>query len=216
MKIHYLGHSCFRLISDLGTTVVCDPYRSDYVGFSMPSVRCDLVTVSHHHNDHDCCDAVSGSFAEADAEAAFAADDIAVESFSTYHDDKQGKLRGKNLVFSFVIDGLKVFHMGDIGCWDENVASRIKNCDVLLIPVGGVYTINAREAKRYVDEAKPKYVIPMHYNTDGLKFHLDGLDEFLNLFDDKIIERKSSYSFVLDGVYENADTKIVTLQRYEE
>lgn len=216
MKIHYLGHSCFRLISDLGTTVLCDPFDSDYVGLTMPEVRCDLVTVSHHHRDHDCCDSVSGSFAEADGVTSFAADDIAVESIETYHDEKQGKLRGKNFVFRFVIDGLKVVHMGDIGCRDEKVIKFAEKCDVLLIPVGGVYTVNAEEAKRYVDDIRPNYVIPMHYETEGLKFELDPLDGFLKLFDGSQIERKNSFCFTLDDSEEFEKTKVVTLLRYEE
>lgn len=147
MKIQYLGHACFRLISDMGTTIVCDPYNSEMVGFSMSRVRCDVVTVSHHHDDHDCLDSIIGAPAVIDVAGECCADDVAITSIATYHDDVRGKKRGNNLVFCFSIDGLKVVHMGDIGCFDDNVLKTIENCDVLLIPVGGTFTVDASEAK---------------------------------------------------------------------
>ncbi|MCM1195228.1 MAG: MBL fold metallo-hydrolase, partial [Firmicutes bacterium] len=183
MKIQYLGHSCFRLISEMGTTIVCDPYEGDTVGFDMPRVRADAVTVSHHHKDHDCTDNIMGSYAELDAEITVCADDVEIVSIPTFHDEVKGAKRGNNLVFKFNIDGLTVVHMGDVGCFDENLVKQIYGCDVLMIPVGGVYTVNAEVAKKYVDAVCPKTVIPMHYGTPYHKFDLDGIDNFLSLFD---------------------------------
>lgn len=214
MKIQYLGHSCFRLISEMGTTVVCDPYSSDMVGLQMPPVRCDVVTMSHHHNDHDCLDNVTGSPAELDMEVTCCADDFAIKSISTFHDDEKGAKRGKNLVFTFNVDGLNVVHMGDIGCFDDNVVSQIRNCDVLLLPVGGVYTVDAEGAKRYVEQVKPKIVIPMHFMTDSHKFKLGKLDEFLSLFDQKQIKRLNADSLTLYDAPQNDTVEIVTLQIY--
>ena len=99
MKLQYLGHSCFRLISDMGTTIVCDPYNGKMVGFDMPRVRCDAVTVSHHHADHDCLDAIIGNPAVLDVVGVCTADDIAVASYETYHDDAKGAKRGKYRVY---------------------------------------------------------------------------------------------------------------------
>ena len=216
MKLQYLGHACFRIISEMGTTVVCDPYKSDWVGFDMPRVRCDVVTISHHHGDHDCMDAIIGTPAELDMEISCAADDIAVESIQTFHDDEQGAKRGKNLVFTFVVDGLKVVHMGDIGCLDENVVAKIKNCDVLLLPVGGPFTVDATGAKWYVDEVQPKIVVPMHYRTQEHSFDVDDVDKFLSLFDTECVRVSNSDTLTLYDEPSNDATQVVVLQRFKD
>ena len=214
MKIQYLGHSCFRLISEMGTTVVCDPYSSAMVGLDMPAVRTDVVTISHHHNDHDCMDNILGSPAELDAEVTCCADDFAIKSISTFHDDEKGAKRGKNLVFAFNVDGLNVVHMGDIGCKDMEVVKNIYGCDVLMLPVGGVFTVDAEGAKWYVDQVKPKVVIPMHYMTTSHKFKLGNLDEFLSLFDEKQVKRLNNDSLTLYDAPQNDVVEVITLQVY--
>ena len=216
MKLQYLGHACFRIISEMGTTIVCDPYKADWVGFEMARVRCDVVTISHHHGDHDCMDSIVGSPAELDVEIACAADDIAVESIATFHDDVKGAKRGKNLVFTFLVDGLKVVHMGDIGCLDEKVVEKIKNCDVLLLPVGGTFTVDAAGAKWYVDSVQPKIVVPMHYKTDEHSFDVDGIEPFLSLFDKNRVTISQSDTLTLIDEPNNSATEVVVLRRFKE
>ena len=216
MKLQYLGHACFRIISEMGTTIVCDPYDCKMVGFEMAHVRCDVVTVSHHHGDHDCMEAILGNPAVLDEEIACAADDVAVESYATFHDDVKGAKRGKNLVFSFLVDGLKVVHMGDIGCLDEEIARKIKGCDVLLLPVGGTFTVDAKGAKWYVDEAQPKLVVPMHYKTEEHSFNVDGVEKFLSQFDGADITRSQSDTLTLFDAPDNERTRFVTLQRFKD
>ncbi len=215
MKIQYLGHACFRLISDMGTTVVCDPYKSEMVGITMPRVRADVVTVSHHHEDHDYTENVSGSPAVLDCEVQCCADDIEVCSIETYHDEVKGAKRGKNLVFCFVIDGLKVVHLGDIGCFDLNVVKHIANCDIMLLPVGGVFTVDALGAKQYVDAVKPKIVIPMHFKSDGHNFEIDSVNKFLSLFSKQDTEISVSDTLSLYDSPQNETAKIVVLQKFE-
>ena len=215
MKLQYLGHASFRIISEMGTTVVCDPYKSDWVGFEMARVRCDVVTISHHHGDHDCMDSIIGSPAELDVAIACAADDVAIESIETYHDDVKGAKRGKNLVFTFLVDGLKVVHMGDIGCFDENVVEKIKHCDVLLLPVGGTFTVDAMGAKQYVDSVQPKIVVPMHYKTDEHSFNVDGVDKLLSLFAPERVKISSSDTLTLNDTPQDG-TKVVVLQRFKD
>lgn len=183
MKLQYLGHSCFRIISEMGMTIVCDPYKTSMVGLPMPQVRCDVVTISHHHNDHDCLDNVVGNPTEIDIVGTCVADDVALESFETFHDDKKGSLRGKNLVFTFSLDGIRVAHLGDIGCLDENIVQKLKGCHILLIPVGGNYTIDHVGAKWYVDQIQPKLVVPMHYNFATSKIDIAPVANFLQQFD---------------------------------
>ena len=216
MKLQYLGHASFRIISEMGTTIVCDPYKSDWVGFDMARIRCDVVTISHHHADHDCMDSIIGSPAELDVEIACAADDVAVESISTYHDDAKGAKRGSNFVFTFLVDGIKVVHMGDIGCLDENVVERIRGCDVLLLPVGGTFTVDAVGAKWYVDRVQPKIVIPMHYKSDEHNFDVDGVDKFLALFDQECVTKSNLDTLTLMDAPDNSATRIVTLQRFKD
>ena len=213
MKLQYLGHSSFRIISEMGTTLVTDPYDEKSVGFALTPVRCDAVTVSHHHSDHDCLDALLGNPAVLDEPISCAADDVAVESVSTFHDDVKGAKRGKNLVFIFCADGLKAVHMGDIGCFDPAVVDKIRNCDVLMIPVGGTFTVDAAGAKRYVDAVRPKIVLPMHYKTDEHSFNIDGVDKFLSLFDPSAVTISDGDTLTLNDV-PDYPTRVVVLQRF--
>ena len=216
MKLQYLGHASFRLISEMGTTIVTDPYDGKMTGFDMAHVRCDVVTVSHHHGDHDCMDGILGNPAVLDEVISCAADDIAVESYETFHDDVKGAKRGKNLVFSFLVDGLKVVHVGDVGCLDEEIVSKIKGCDVLLLPVGGTFTVDARGAKWYVDEVQPKIIVPMHYKTNEHSFNVDGVGVFLSQFDEADITRSQSDTLTLFDALENGRTRVITLQRFKD
>lgn len=216
MKLQYLGHASFRIISDMGTTIVCDPYKSDWVGFDMARVMCDVVTISHHHGDHDCMDAIIGTPAELDLVVACAADDIAIESIETFHDDENGAKRGKNLVFTFLVDGLKVVHMGDIGCLDVAVVDKAKHCDVLLLPVGGTFTVDASGAKWYVDNIQPKIVIPMHYQTSEHNFSVDGVDKFLSLFNSEQVTVSPYDTLTLNDEPTNDKPQVVVLQRFKD
>lgn len=214
MKIQYLGHSCFRIISDMGTTVICDPYSPAMVGLDMPTVRSDVVTMSHHHNDHDCTDCVTGNPAELDMEITCCADDIAITTVPTYHDDEKGAKRGNNLVFVFQAEGLKIAHMGDVGCLDENVAEQLRGTDVLMLPVGGVYTVDAVGAKWYVDRINPKIVLPMHYMTASHKFRLGELSGFTSLFDPSRVKRANADSLTLYDAPQNDKPQIVVLDMF--
>ncbi len=191
MKIEYFGHSCFRIISDKGTCVVTDPYTK--VGYELPKdVLTDLVTVSHSHFDHNYIYGLRGPRVVIQNADDYAFDDVKISGFVCNHDEKGGALRGKNIVFTIKVDGLRVCHLGDLGepCSKE-ILGKIGKVDVLLIPVGGTYTIDALQAKEYVEKVQPKIVIPMHYKpADG---SLDITDEkaFLSLFDNVIYAPKN-------------------------
>lgn len=215
MKIQYLGHSCFRIISQLNTAIICDPYQADMVGFAMPKLSCDAVSISHHHRDHDCVEEVKGNPAVLEGDVRLAADDVAVESIACFHDDKQGKLRGKNTVFCFLVDGLKVVHMGDIGELNESLAAKIFGCDVLLLPVGGVFTVDAAGADWYVKKVQPKIVVPMHYKTVRHAFELDSVEKFLALQDPQKVKRLDTETLVLENAPETTG-QIVVLEPYVE
>lgn len=187
MTITYHGHSCFTLRGKVGT-VVTDPFSND-IGLTLPNLSADLVTMSHNHGDHNNVAAVSGT---ARREKPFVIDHlgeyevggISVFGVKSFHDDVEGVERGPNAIFTIVVDGVRVCHLGDLGHeLTETQINQIGNVDVLLVPVGGFYTIDAKQAVKVARAIDPYYVVPMHYKTDkhdAKKFgELTGVAEFL-------------------------------------
>ncbi len=183
MKIEYLGHSCFKLTESTGTSVVCDPY-SEEIGYAMPKTRADAITISHGHYDHNAVKNVNGNPVVINGENGYDLPGVEINSVKSFHDSVRGKNRGENIIFKFRMDGIDVCHLGDLGeqCSTELI-DVILPVNVLLIPVGGTYTIDAEMAKEYVDRIMPDIVIPMHYRTKDCKLDIDKVDEFVNLFD---------------------------------
>ena len=214
MKIKYLGHSSFLMTESTGTAVVCDPYGSE-VGFVMPPVRADAVTVSHHHYDHDNVSAVSGSPVVLDREQGYSLPGVEIQAIKSFHDERLGALRGENVIFKFRMDGLDVCHLGDLGedCSPELIEA-ILPVNVLLIPVGGTYTIDAAMAKEYVDRIMPDVVIPMHYRTKFCTLDIDKVDEFLERFDDGAdIEKGANEISLSREDIDGERTKIIVMER---
>ena len=184
MKIQYLGHSSFKLTESTGISVVTDPY-DDSVGYHMPETDADAVTVSHHHYDHDAISKVKGNPVVLDKETGYILkDSVEISSIMSFHDDCRGKKRGENIIFKFRMDGLDVCHLGDLGedC-SSDLIEMILPVNVLMIPVGGNYTIDAKMAKEYVDRIMPDIVIPMHYRAKGCKLDIDKVNDFIDEFD---------------------------------
>ena len=169
MEITYHGHSCFRLKGKLGT-VVTDPYHS-YVGFSLPNLTADVVTTSHDHQDHHALDLIKGTARRAkpfviDTSGEYEVGGISVFGVRTYHDAHQGVERGQNVVFTMLIDDLRVCHLGDLGhLLTPEQISDIGAVDVVLCPVGGVFTIDPHQATTTIQSLEPSFAIPMHYQT---------------------------------------------------
>ena len=177
VKITALGHACF-LLENNGYRVCIDPYADGMIpGLPKLEVVADAVYCSHEHGDHNAREVV-GLFA-AEKQAPFT-----VTEFVTPHDDKDGALRGMNTVRIFDFDGLKIAHLGDIGCFpEEDLAQALKGIDCMLIPVGGYYTIGCQTAYQIIRAAQPKVVIPMHYRTDATGFDvLSHIDDFMKLW----------------------------------
>lgn len=213
MKIEYLGHSCFRLTESTGTSVVCDPYDSS-IGYVMPEVAADAVTVSHRHYDHDNTGAVGGNPVIIDSECNYDLHGIRISAVKSFHDGQRGKCRGENLIFKFRMDGIDVCHLGDLGeeC-SSALIDQLLPVNVLLIPVGGNYTIDAEMAKEYVDRIMPDVVIPMHFRQKGCKLDIGKVDEFIDLFDEDCIAESEEDELDLMRSDLNGDTKIVVLRR---
>ncbi|HYM71093.1 MAG TPA: MBL fold metallo-hydrolase [bacterium] len=172
MKITYLGHATFLLESG-ATSILIDPY-DEKVGYPIPTVRVDAVLVSHDHGDHTNVAMAKGQprvirgLADGQWRTVHEqVDGIAISSVPTYHDDVQGAKRGRNTVFIFDAEGLRVVHLADLGHGLSQEAVRaIGRPDVLMIPVGGHYTIDAGQAHDVVAQLRPGIVIPMHYKTE--------------------------------------------------
>ncbi|MCI9407306.1 MAG: MBL fold metallo-hydrolase [Clostridia bacterium] len=211
MKIEYLGHSCFKLTESTGTSVICDPY-DEAVGYGVPEMSADAVTVSHHHYDHDAVKSVKGSPVIIDKECSYDLPGVEINAIKSFHDGEEGKLRGGNLIFKFRMDGIDVCHLGDLGeeC-SSALIDELLPVNVLLIPVGGTYTIDAEMAKEYVDRIMPEVVIPMHYRDKGCKLDIEKVDAFLNLFDDVEEAEESAIELMRNDLKD--DTKIVVLRR---
>lgn len=211
MKIRYVGHSCFELSAE-GVRFVTDPF--DGIGIPMPRLRADAVTVSHGHFDHNHTECVNAPVV-LDRAGRYEVCGISVCAEKCYHDESKGAKRGENLIFRYQIGGLTVCHLGDLGerCSDGTV-SLIAPADVLLIPVGGTYTIDAVRAKEYVERVKPKIVIPMHYKAEGIGLDIAPVDGFLNLFPTEAVEREERGEIELTADNLPAQTKIIVLERY--
>ena len=183
MKIKCYGHSCFELQLNDGIKVITDPF-DESVGYEVPGLECDIVTVSHEHHDHNNLYAVNGDYILINNTGNYEAKGIAIEGILTYHDDDMGRKRGKNIVYKYTIDGMTLCHLGDLGhILEVEQLEKLKGLDVLLIPVGGIYTINSIQAAELVKQLSPKVIIPMHYKTEKLKFDLEPVDNFVRAFE---------------------------------
>ncbi len=213
MKIEYLGHSCFKLTESTGTSVVCDPYDPS-VGYEMPRLTADAVTVSHKHYDHDYINAVDGSPTVIDRECSQDLSGVEINAIKSFHDGQRGKARGENVIFKFRMDGIDICHLGDLGeaCSSELI-DLLLPVNVLLIPVGGTYTIDAEMAKEYVDRIMPDVVIPMHYREKGCTLDIDKVDEFIGLFDKECVEEIDGGELELMRSDLSGDTKVIVFRR---
>ena len=168
MQITYLGHSCFLFESNTGVKLITDPYTR--VGYELPKdLTADIVLTSHGHFDHNYTQAIDGSPIVLERAGKYSVGGIAIEGFDSWHDPRQGALRGRNVLFHFTMDGIRFCHFGDLGeGYSQDIADKLTGADVWLIPVGGTYTIDAGQALEYMEKLSPKVVIPMHYRPqDG-------------------------------------------------
>jgi L-ascorbate metabolism protein UlaG (beta-lactamase superfamily) len=215
LKLTWLGHSSFRLEESTGTSVVTDPFHP-YVGYEMPNVEADIVTISHGHQDHSYLSAISGNPTVIRNAGFYEIGGVHMLAQKSFHDGSKGAERGSNLLFKFRMDGVEVCHMGDVGeeC-SVMLVESIMPVNVLLIPVGGKYTIDAEQAKEYVDRIMPDVVIPMHYKTKDCDFDIDKVNEFLSLFEDDDIVYVDSNTVEFDRAdFDGESTKVLVLEKF--
>lgn len=197
MKITWLGHSTFKIEGE--KMIVIDPHDPSF-GALPDGLTADIVTVSHGHHDHNYIAGVEGSPEVIDKAGNYDFDNIKIKGLPTFHDGVQGQERGNNIVFIYEIEGLKLAHLGDLGhIFTAEQLNLIGPIDILMIPVGGVYTIDADQAIEIVGQIKPKIVLPMHYKTGNLPASIqiapvDGFIQKLGWKVDKVRELEINQS----------------------
>ena len=181
MKVKWLGHACFLITADNGLKIITDPYiEGSGLKYSPIDESADIATVSHDHFDHNNVSAVKGKPDVVKGSGTKTVKGIQFKGVATYHDEAKGGQRGDNVVFCFTVDGVNICHLGDLGhrLSKEEIA-QIGDIDVLLIPVGGFFTIDAKVASQVCEDLKPKVIIPMHFKTPRCDFPITEVDDFL-------------------------------------
>jgi L-ascorbate metabolism protein UlaG (beta-lactamase superfamily) len=183
MIITWLGQSAFKLqdkISGDGVTVVTDPYGKE-TGLKMPSFEADIVTISHDHADHNNSEALRGNPFIIDCAGEYDTKGILIEGIDSYHDEEEGKLRGGNIIYRIEIDDISIVHLGDLGhVLSNEQLEKLVGTDILLVPVGGKFTLDAKKAVEVISQIEPRIVIPMHYKIDGLAYEdFDSIEKFI-------------------------------------
>ena len=184
MKIKYLGHAAFLITSSDGTKVLIDPYEAGCfdgaVKHGKIDVQADVVTCSHQHADHYGIKDLPSGYELVEGAGEHTVKGISIHGVATYHDESRGSERGENVIFALEIDGMRLVHLGDLGHpLSDDEVERIGRVDILLVPVGGYFTIDASVAQDTVNKLNPKLVIPMHYKTESVDFPIATADGFL-------------------------------------
>lgn len=214
MIITWLGHACFK-IQDKEVTIITDPYDSS-IGFKLPRLKADIVTVSHDHYDHNNIAGVKGISGEPfiiKNPGEYEIKGVFIYGIPFWHDKSEGKERGANIAYRIEIEGISVVHLGDLGHFlTEEQAALLGSIDILLIPVGGKYTIGVKEAVEIINELEPRIVIPMHYKIPGLKIDIEPVDKFLKEMGVSKVERLPKLKIVKKDLPQE-ETKVILLEK---
>lgn len=183
-KISYAGQSCFQIevsnSRDHEANIVIDPFDEE-TGLKVPNFSADVLLVTHNHKDHNNIKAIKGEPFFIGGPGEYEIKEVFIQGIPAFHDDKDGKEKGNNTIYTIEAENMKFCHLGDLGqkqLTDEQV-DKIGSIDVLMIPVGGEYTIDSSAAQKIIGQIEPKIVIPMHYALPKLKYKIDGVDKFL-------------------------------------
>lgn len=212
MVITWLGQACFKLQSgDL--TIVIDPFSKD-IGLTPPRFRSDLVLVTHSHYDHANAESLTGEPFVINGPGEYEVKNVYVHGIETYHDEVQGKERGMNTVYKIEAEGLRIAHMGDFGEKElrDTTVEELGDVDILMVPVGGKFTIDSEGAAKAVKKIEPRLCIPMHYKIPGLKIALDGVEAFLKEMGTAKVEAQEKLTIKKKDLGEDEKTKVIVLK----
>lgn len=216
MEIKYLGQSSFRM-KGKNMSVVVDPFNPEMVGLSYPKVSAEIVTVSHDHADHNDISRVLAGEREPfviNRPGEYEVGGVGVIGMRTWHDGNKGEERGENIVYTFQIDGVIICHLGDLGHpLEEKQVENIGAIDVLLVPVGGEFTIGPTQAKEVIDSLSPSIVVPMHYKLPGMTSQFDKLATVEEFFEKSgLVKAREEDRLSVNKLSLPEDTEIVVLR----
>jgi L-ascorbate metabolism protein UlaG (beta-lactamase superfamily) len=215
MKIKWLAHSAFLITADSGTRIVTDPYKtSERHQHAEFCEAADIVTVSHGHGDHNNVAPIKGNPLVLDKAGEIKGikdQSLKIKAVMTAHDDAGGSKRGSNIVFCLNVDGVDICHCGDLGhLLTEAQVRAIGKVDVLMVPVGGNFTVDAAAATKVCEQLKPRIILPMHYKTEKIGLPISGVDDFLKGKSDVTRAAGSEIGVRADNL--PASTRIILLQ----
>ncbi|PJE69583.1 MAG: MBL fold metallo-hydrolase [Candidatus Staskawiczbacteria bacterium CG10_big_fil_rev_8_21_14_0_10_38_10] len=198
-KITWAGQSCFQInfssAKNGSINIVIDPF-DETIGLKPPSFPADILLVTHDHHDHNNVKAVKGEPFVIKGPGEYEVKGVHINGILAFHDDQQGKEKGENVIYVIEAEDMKICHLGDLGqrqLTDEQL-EKIGSVDILMIPVGGTFTISAKEAQKIISQIEPKIVIPMHYLLPKLKVKLDDVDKFSKVMGKNSMEAQDKFS----------------------
>jgi L-ascorbate metabolism protein UlaG (beta-lactamase superfamily) len=184
MKIKWYGHAAFLITSDEGTKIIIDPYEPGAFGgqlsYGKIKDQADIVLTSHDHADHNYTQDLPGTPQVVKGSGSKTLKGVSMKGISTYHDPSKGSERGANTIFTITINNIQVCHLGDLGhLLSAKELAEVGPVDILLIPVGGFFTIHPKEATSVAEQIKPRILIPMHFKTGKCGFSIAPVEDFL-------------------------------------
>lgn len=215
VTVKWLGHSSFLIALDDAVKIVTDPFDST-VGYPAPDESADVCVISHDHFDHNCVSVLKGDPEVVKGTGGKEAKGIKFKGVGSFHDDTGGSQRGENTIWTFELGGIRFAHVGDLGlALDDSQIKEIGAVDILFVPAGGFYTIDAAIASKVVESLNPKVVIPMHYKTAflGDNFPLAGVDEFLKGKEDVVKVGSNSVGFTKENLPEKTTVYVLEYKR---
>ncbi|MBU1045536.1 MBL fold metallo-hydrolase [Patescibacteria group bacterium] len=216
MDILWHGQSCFEIRVPLNQnekkTIVIDPFSPEDIGFKIPSLTADILLITHQHADHNNIKAVKGSPFLIDGPGEYEAGGIFIQGIPASHGSIDKEDLGDITIYTIEAEGVKLCHLSDLNqneLTPEQVEA-IGDIDILMIPIGGTYTIDGAGASKIINQIEPKIVMPMHYKLPGLKVNLKDIGNFLKVMGQENIEAQSSFKVKKQGL--PAEMKIVVLK----
>jgi L-ascorbate metabolism protein UlaG (beta-lactamase superfamily) len=215
LKIKWYGHSAFQITTENNVRIIIDPYESGAFGGSIAYGRineeADIVLTTHDHGDHNYTKDIQGRFIHIKEAGQYKEKDVSIKAILTYHDKSKGRERGPNLVFVLSVDAMTLVHLGDLGhTLDGSVLENIGTVDILLLPVGGFYTIDAKEATKVMNDLGPAITIPMHYKTECISLPIERLEGFIK--DKKTVKETSASEIVITKAMLPKTNEIIVMQ----
>jgi len=217
MTIKWYGHSCFHIISNSSknspVSIIIDPFNES-IGLKLPrKLEADIVLITHDHDDHNNIKKISDSPFLITSPGEYDVKEVSIKGISVYHDNSEGKERGRVTAYKIETEKMNICHLSDLGQKEltSDQVNAIGEVDILMIPIGGHFTVDAKEAAKIMAQIEPKIIIPMHYKLPNLKIKLDSLDDFLKTLGIKNLEKLSKL-IVKEKDLPREEVKIIALE----